>query len=152
MEQDKVSKLSDVGKNVWDEDGPSKKTAKPEYKESYGDRWSKTRPTKAIAFWIAIAAIILTMIVGFAWGGWVTGGNAQEMSDEAVVQSLAPICVGQFNQDPEKALKLEELKKMSSYQRDDYVKEQGWATMPGEAQASSKVADACAKLLILNSQ
>jgi hypothetical protein len=153
MEQDKVSKLSDVGKNVWDEDSsPGNKMAKPVYKESYGDRWSKARPTKAITFWIALAAIILTMIVGFAWGGWVTGGNALKMSEEAVVQNLAPICVGQFNQDPEKDMKLVELKEMSSYQRDDYVKEQGWATLPGEEQANSKVADACAKLLILNSQ
>lgn len=152
MEQDKVSKLSDVGKNVWDEDSPSHKIAKPVYKESYSDWWSKTRPTKTIVFWIAVAAIILTIIVGFAWGGWVTGGSAQRMSDDAVVQRLAPICVGQFNQDPGKALKLAELKKMSSYQRDDYVKEQGWATMPGEEQPNSKVADECAKLLILNNQ
>jgi hypothetical protein len=74
------------------------------------------------------------------------------MAEDAVVQRLGPICVGQFNQDPEKAQKLEALKKMSSYQRDDYVKEQGWATMPGEEQPNSKVADECAKLLILNSQ
>ena len=99
-----------------------------------------------------MALIILTIILGFTWGGWVTGGNAQKMSDNAVIQSLAPICVGQFNLDPEKAVKLAELKKMSSYQRDDYVKEQGWATMPGEERPNSKVADACAKLLILNSQ
>jgi hypothetical protein len=152
LNQDKVSKLSDVEKKVWDEDGPGSRFSKPVYKESYGDRWSKTRPTKSIVFWIMMATIILTIIVGFAWGGWVTGGSAQRMSDNAVVESLAPICVGQFNQDPGKALKLAELKKMSSYQRDDYVKEQGWATLPGEEQPNSKVADACAKLLILNSQ
>jgi hypothetical protein len=153
LNQDKVSKLSDVEKKVWGEDSsPGSKYVRPVYKESYGDRWSKTRPTKTIVFWSAVALIILTIILGFTWGGWVTGGSAQRMSDDAVVQRLAPICVGQFDQDPGKALKLEELKKMSSYQRDDYVKEQGWATMPGEAQPNSKVADACAKLLILNSQ
>lgn len=152
MEQDKVSKLSDVGKNVWDEDGPSSKNVKTAYKESYGDRWSKARPTKAIVFWIALATAILTMIVGFTWGGWVTGGNAQAMSENAVIQSLTPVCVGQFNQDPEKAVKLEELKNMSSYQRDGYVEDQGWATIPGQEQPNSKVADACAKMIILNSQ
>jgi hypothetical protein len=36
----------------------------------------------------------------------------------------------------------------SVYQRDDYVIEQGWATMPGEEKPDSKVADACAKLLM----
>ena len=154
LNQDKVSKLSDVEKKVWDEDNspPRSKYVRPVYKESYGDRWSKTRPTKTIVFWSAIALIILTIIMGFTWGGWVTGGNAQKMSDNAVIQSLAPICVGQFNQDPEKAVKLAELKEMSGYQRANYVKEQGWATMPGEERPNSKVAEACAKLLILNSQ
>lgn len=150
MEQDKVSKLSsEVGKKVWDEDGPSRKYVRPAYKESYGDRWNKTRPTKTIVFWSCLASVILTVIIGFAWGGWVTGGNAQKMADNAVVQGLAPICVGQFNQDPGKVQKLEELKKTSTYQRDDYVKSQGWATLPGEEKPNSKVADACAKLLML---
>lgn len=152
MEQDKVSKLSDVGKNVWDEDAPLNKNVKPAYKESYGDRWDKSRPTKTVVFWSAIALIILTIIMGFTWGGWVTGGNAQSMAGDAVTQRLGLICVGQSDQDPEKAQKLAELKKISAYQRDDYVREQGWATMPGEEQPDSKVADACAKLLILNSQ
>ena len=31
----------------------------------------------------------------------------------------------------------------------DYVKKQGWATMPGEAEPASRVADECAKLLML---
>ena len=149
MEQDKVSKLSDVEKNVWGEDSsPSSRSAKPAYKESYGDRWDKTRPTKTIVFWSAVALIILTIIIGFVWGGWVTGGNAQTMGENAVTQRLAQICVGQFNQDPENALKLEELKKTSAYQRDDYVKEQGWATMPGEQEPDSRVAQACATLLM----
>lgn len=58
------------------------------------------------------------------------------------------ICVAQFDQDPGKEQKLGELKAKSSYQRDDYVKEQGWATLPGEEKPDSKVADACAKLLM----
>jgi len=152
MNQDKVSRLSDVEKKVWDEDETSHKNVKPAYKESYGDRWNKAQPTKTIVFWIAVAVIILTIIIGFTWGGWVTGGGAQKMAENAVVERLAPICVGQFNQDPEKAQKLAELKKLSLYQRDDYVKAQGWATMPGEERPTSKVADACVKLLMLDSQ
>ena len=92
-------------------------------------------------------AIILTMIVGFSWGGWVTAGTAQEMAKDAVVQRLAPICVGQMYQDPGKEQKLIELSEARNYQRDDYVKAQGWATMIGEENPDSKVADACAKLL-----
>ena len=153
MNQDKVSKMSDVEKKVWAEDKTSSKNVKPEYKPSYGERWNKTRPTKTIAFWSWVASIILTMIIGFAWGGWVTGGTAQKVAEvmaaDAVSQRLVPICVDQFNQDPEKNQKLLELKETRSYDRDDYVKDQGWATIPGEDQPDGKVALECAKLLVL---
>ena len=156
MEQDKVSKLSDVGKNVWAEDGERSKTVDQEKKVSYRQRWDKARATKKVVFWAIIGAIVLTMIVGFNWGGWVTGSTAQKMgvamAQDAVVQRLAPICVVQFNQDPQKAQKLIAFNEAKNYQRDDYVKEQGWATMPGEDQPDSQVADACAKLIAENNQ
>jgi hypothetical protein len=41
-----------------------------------------------------------------------------------------------------------EFNEVKNYQRDDYVKEQGWATMPGEDEPDRQVADACAKLLV----
>jgi hypothetical protein len=115
-------------------------------------RWDKARATKKVVFGFALAAIVVTLIVGFNWGGWVTGGSAQDMAvqsgRDAVIERLVPICVYQFNQDPEKDQKLSELKEASAYQRDDYVMEQGWATMPGEAEPDRQVADACAKLLM----
>ncbi|MFC1976057.1 hypothetical protein ACFLXQ_06640 [Chloroflexota bacterium] len=127
-----------------------------EKKVSLKQRWDKARATKTVFFWAVIGAIVLTMIVGFNWGGWVTGGTAQEMGEkmaqDAVVQRLASICALQFNQDPEKAQKLIEFNGARIYQKDDYVKEQGWATMPGEDQPDRKVADACAKLLVQISQ
>jgi hypothetical protein len=94
-----------------------------------------------------VGVIILTLIVGFNWGGWVTGGTATAMAQDAVVQRLAGVCVGQYNQDLGKIQKLRELKGISLYQQDDYVKEQGWATMPGEEEPERKVVDACTKLL-----
>ena len=102
--------------------------------------------------WGLVVSAVLTMIIGFGFGGWVTGGTAQEMAGEmaekAVVDRLAPICVVQFNQDPEKDKKLQELKEISSYQRGDYVEKQGWATMPGEKEPDSEVANECAKRLV----
>ena len=152
MEQDKVTKLSEVGKNVWDEDGGKRTMAQAKQKVSFGQRWDKARPTKTVVFWSCAAAIILTMIIGFAWGGWVTGGTAQKLAEvmakNAVVQRLAPMCVDQFNQDSEKDQKLNELKEVSTYQRGSYVEDQGWATMSGEAKPDSHVATECAKLLI----
>jgi len=152
MNQDRVSKLSDTKNNVWDEDRPSSRNPKPEYKPSYGERWSKTRPKKMVVFWICLATVILTLIVGFNWGGLVTSATAEKMTTDALAQRLSSICVGQFNQDPQKDQKLTELKDISSYQRDDYVKDQGWATMPGEAQPDHQVADGCAKLIVQNNQ
>ena len=115
--------------------------------------WREARPTKTAVFWSWVASIVLTMIIGFAWGGWVTGSTAQaiakDVAEDAVVERLAPICVAQFNQDPGKAAKLEELKKASSYQRRTFVQDQGWATMPGEEAPDRAVADECVKLLML---
>jgi hypothetical protein len=121
-------------------------------KTSVRQRWNAIQTSKTAVFWIMLAVIALTMVVGFSWGGWVTGGSAQKTSttaaQAAVVARLAPICVAQFNMDPDRETKLAELQGISSYQRSVFVRDQGWATMPGEDTPDNKVADACAKLLI----
>lgn len=111
-------------------------------------RWDKATFTKTATFWIAIAAIILALYLGFYRAGWVTGGTAQQMVDRAsqvaVTERLAPICVAQFNQDTAKDQKLVELKALtSSSQRTRFVIDQGWATMPGETDADNKVGTEC---------
>ena len=122
-------------------------------KVSFKEWWSDARPTKTAVFWSWIASIVLTMIIGFAWGGWVTGGTAQslaeKMAEDAVVKRLAPMCVVQFKQAPGKDQKLKDLEKTDSWQRSEYVEKQGWATMPGEEKPDSKVASECARLLML---
>jgi hypothetical protein len=124
-----------------------------ERKKSLGERWSDFRPTKTVVFWSLMGSVVLTMIVGFAWGGWVTGGTSQKLADktaeEAVVKRLAPICVLQFNRDPGKAGKLIELKATGTWQQGEYVEKQGWATMPGEEKPDSAVASMCSTLLLL---
>ena len=110
--------------------------------------WQEINPV----LWGAVGGGIAVAIIGFAWGGWVTGSTAQNMAEElaqrAVVARLAPICVEQFNQDSEKDQKLTTLKETDSWKRNDYVENQGWATMPGEKEADGKVAGKCAKLLV----
>lgn len=90
-------------------------------------------------------------IVGFSWGGWVTGGSAEKMaSDEAraeVVAALAPICVEQFRQDPNAEITLSSLMKASSYKRGEMLMDTGWATMPGATEADRNVAKACMEVL-----
>ena len=120
-------------------------------------RWDKAKQTKSATFWIAVAAIVITLYFGFSRGGWMLGSSAQTMADraaeDAVVERLAPICVAQFNQDPLNAEKLIELKAITtSTQRAIYVKDQGWATMPGEAAPDNRVAVECAGQLMLLDQ
>ncbi len=110
--------------------------------------WEKIK----LGFWSAIGGAIVLAIIGFKWGGWVTGGTAREMAEEmavkAVVDRLTPICVAQFNQDPEKDQKLKELKKTDFWAKDSYVEKQGWATMPTEKKPDSKVAAECASQIL----
>ena len=105
-----------------------------------------------LGFWSAIGGAIILAIVGFSWGGWVTGGTAQKMAAEmtsaAMVDRLAPLCLVRFNQDPEKDEKLEALKKTSSWQQKDYVEKQGWATMSGEKEPDSQIAVECANRIL----
>jgi len=92
----------------------------------------------------AAAGAVVLAIVGFNWGGWVTGSEASEMTETAIVEQLVPICVGQFNMDADKVTKLAALKKIDSWSRGEFVVKQGWATMPGAKEADSSVARGCA--------
>jgi hypothetical protein len=116
-------------------------------------RWGKAKPTKATAFWIAVGAIVLTLVLGFTRGGWTTGGSATRMAEtsanSAVIARLAPICVAQFNADSQRDVKFEELKALTSFKRVGFVEEQGWATMPGESTADKGVISECTKQLLL---
>ncbi len=120
------------------------------------DKWRNAQFTKTHLLMAALAGVVLTLLIGFMWGGWLTTSGGQKLTDTAVtaamVERLAPICVAQFNLDPAKDAKFQEMTALDSYKRSEYVRNQGWATMPGEAQPDRKVADACAKLLMQTSQ
>lgn len=95
--------------------------------------------------WGVIIGAAALAIVGFNWGGWVTGKSAVAMADAAVTERLVPICVGQFNGDPNKVMKLAEMKKGDSWKHGDFVTKQGWATMPGAKDSDPDVAEGCAE-------
>ena len=99
----------------------------------------------------AIAGAVALAIVGFSWGGWVTGGSAERMAaDNArqeVVAALVPICIEQHSQDPQAAETLARLKETSRYQRDEMLMKAGWATMPGSNDPNRAVASACMEQL-----
>ena len=103
--------------------------------------------------WIqgGIVGAIAAVIVGFSWGGWVTGGSADKSSataaHEAVVGALTPICVEKFRAQGDAANKLGELSKASSWDRGNIVERGGFATMPGSKTSDTDVARACAEVL-----
>lgn len=99
----------------------------------------------------AVAGAIALSIVGFSWGGWVTGGTAKQMaSDQArleVVAALVPICLEQSSQDPQVVATLAELKDTINYRRSEMLMKAGWATMPGSSDPNRDVARACMERL-----
>jgi hypothetical protein len=99
----------------------------------------------------AVVGAAALAIVGFTWGGWVTGGTATEMAAEQakleVVAALVPICIQQSNQDPQVVETLAQLRDASSYKRSDMLMKAGWATMPGSSEPNRNVATACMKVL-----
>jgi hypothetical protein len=103
------------------------------------------------AAWGAVGGAIVLAILGFTWGGWMTGGGAAQAAkasaDTAVIAALAPICAMQFHAQPDAAGKLAELKALRSYEQAGYVEKGGWATMPGSKDSVSGVAGACTTIL-----
>ena len=108
--------------------------------------------TKPVLWGVAGGAIALA-IVGFTWGGWVTGGKAEadatQRANAAVIAALAPVCVEKFQQTADVSANLAELKKIESWSQGAFVEKGGWATVAGSNPADqvSGVARACALLL-----
>ena len=103
--------------------------------------------------WGVVIGSILTMIVGFSWGGWTTSSTANQVAvkraDAAVTTALVPICLAQEKIDASKGKKLGELRAItSSYEQTDFVVKAGWATFPGTADPNRNVAEACASALL----
>ena len=96
----------------------------------------------------AACGAVALAVIGFSWGGWITGGTARTMaadqSKAEVVTALSLICVDQSKRDPQLVERVALLKAASSYERGDLVMKNGWATMPGTTEGNRLVAIACA--------
>ena len=109
--------------------------------------WEKIK----LGSWSALGGAIVLALVGFNYGGWVTGGTAAAMAKDvaadAVAERLGTICVAQFNQDSDKGQKVKEMKDKDAWDKGRFIEKQSWAIMPGDDKPDSRVADSCAKLL-----
>ena len=96
------------------------------------------------AVWGAIGGAIAAIIIGFVWGGWVTGGTAGQMevvsAETAIVLAFTPLCVAKAEQQPEQLVLLKE---ESTWSRDDFVIKAGWVDNVSE-KYRSEVAEVCA--------
>lgn len=92
-----------------------------------------------------VGAVALA-IVGFSWGGWVTGGSAKDMATKAasaaVALALTPYCVNRAGA-ADAATILTELKGASSYSRKGIIEKAGWATPLGAEKPNTDLAQAC---------
>jgi hypothetical protein len=99
----------------------------------------------------AAAGAIVTIIVGFTWGGWSLGSTAdktaKERSELAVIAALAPVCAEKFRALPDAEAKTLALSKVDSWKRRDEFPKQ-LVTLPGESYPSSALVDACYTLLV----
>ena len=105
------------------------------------------------ALWGIAAGAVALAVVGFGWGGWLTGGKAEAAAlmrvNDAVVVALAPVCVDKFQRAGNSAANLAALRKVDTWSQGDFVEKSGWATVPGSnsSERVSAVAKACAVLL-----
>src|SRR5262245_3888037 len=112
----------------------------------------KLTPKVESALWGAAGGAAALALIGFTWGGWVTGGKAaalaSQQADKAVIAALAPICADKFRNAANSAEHLGKLNAISyAWDKGSYVSKGGWATLPGNGEPSSGVAQACAELL-----
>ena len=112
----------------------------------------KLSPKIESILWGAAGGAAALAVVGFGFGGWMTGSKAGEMAqqkaDKAVIAVLAPICVDKFRHAQNADANLVKLNAISySWEKGTYVSQGGWATLPGNAEPNSAVAQACAEML-----
>lgn len=107
---------------------------------------------KPVLWGIAGGAIALA-IVGFTWGGWVTGSKAEaaasQRANAAVVAVLAPVCAERFKLAGDATANLAALKKVDSWSQGEFIEKGGWAKVAGSnpPEQVTAVAKACALLL-----
>jgi hypothetical protein len=93
------------------------------------------RASKTVLFWACAGSVIAATVVGFSWGGWVTGGTARTMAEQSAAQArqelVAMMCVDRFMAAPGAGSQLVALQDItSSYAQGKFVEDGGWAIIP----------------------
>lgn len=120
--------------------------------KSFGRRFETFRGSKTMIFWSCAGCIVATLVLGFTWGGWMTGATARK----AVVQAgydaradmAAAICVNRFAASPEHVANLATLKGTDTWKRDEYIVKGGWLKIDGQEGDVSGASSLCAQRLM----
>jgi len=120
--------------------------------KTMSQRWDDYQPTKSTLAWACVGAAVAVIVVGFSWGGWVTGGTSRTAAatagDVARGELASAICVERFNAAPDAAARLVEFKAISDgYKKRQFIVAGGWATMPGQTNPDRLGAEACSTAL-----
>ena len=117
----------------------------------FGQRWEAYRPTKSLLVWSCAVGAIGVIVVGFTWGGWVTGGTARSMAQTAAAGAhddlVAAICVDRFQAGGDAHGQLAALKELKGWSRGSFIEKGGWATMPDQAKPTIAASRLCADRL-----
>ena len=99
-----------------------------------------------------VAGGVLMVIAGLSMGWLVTSGGANgqatAMSEIAVKNQLVPICMHQFNTQADSVGKLEALRGLGIWKREEFLTSEGLANMPGSDSAVRGIARECAVRLL----
>ena len=101
-------------------------------KRTLSQRFDDYQASKTVLFWACAGSVIAATIVGFSWGGWTTGGSAQEMAEDSAAQArqelAAVVCVDRFMAAPDAGVQLTALHEMTSARaQGKFVEDGGWA-------------------------
>jgi hypothetical protein len=114
--------------------------------QTRSQRFQQYRASKAALFWACAGSVVVATVVGFSWGGWTTGGSAQDMADKAAASArqelAAVVCVDRFMAAQDADVQLTALQEItSSYAQSKFVEEGGWAVIvPASSTADRKAA------------
>jgi hypothetical protein len=119
---------------------------------SFGRRFEAYRGSKTMIFWSCAGCVVATLILGFAWGGWMTASSARkavaQASYDARADMAAAICVQRFGGSPDHVANLAALKGTDSWKRDEYIAKGGWLKIDGLEGEISGAGALCVQRLI----
>jgi hypothetical protein len=117
--------------------------------QTLSQRFQQYRASKAVLFWACAGSVVVATVVGFSWGGWVTGGSARDMAADSAAQArqeiAAVVCVDRFMAAPDAGVQLTALQEItSSYAQGKFVEEGGWAIIVPPSDTADRRATAAA--------